>query len=125
MKTYIHRQCAKEQPHLQQFQRDNEERFKAIFTAAGLRKSQLVFPVFVSDKPVKISSMPGMFVTSVAKLAQYVQSATDRGISSLIVFGIPKSRDQKGSSASDKKGVVQRAVKEIKSGFGSSVNVIT
>lgn len=110
---------------MQQFQRDNEERYRAIFTAAGLRKSQLVFPVFVSDKPVKISSMPGMFVTSVAKLAQYVQSATDRGISSLIVFGIPKSRDQKGSSASDKKGVVQRAVKEIKSGFGSSVNVIT
>lgn len=110
---------------MQQFQRDIEDRYRRIFTAVGLRKSHLVFPVFVSDKPRKISSMPGMFVTSVAKVAQYVQRAADSGISSLIVFGIPKSRDRKGSSASDKKGVVQRAVKEIKSCFGNSVNVIT
>jgi len=110
---------------LQQFQRDNEERYREIFAAAGLRKSHLIFPVFVSDRPGKIDSMPGMSVTPAEKVAQHVQSAVDSGISSFIVFGIPSSRDPKGLSASDRKGVVQRAVKEIKSGFGSSVNVMT
>ena len=110
---------------MQQFQRDNEERYREIFAAAGLRKSHLIFPVFVSDRPGKIDSMPGMSVTPAEKVAQHVQSAVDSGISSFIVFGIPSSRDPKGLSASDRKGVVQRAVKEIKSGFGSSVNVMT
>lgn len=125
MKTYIHRPRAKQYQPLQQFQRDNEERYREIFAAAGLRKSHLIFPVFVSDRPGKIDSMPGMSVTPAEKVAQHVQSAVDSGISSFIVFGIPSSRDPKGLSASDRKGVVQRAVKEIKSGFGSSVNVMT
>jgi porphobilinogen synthase len=110
---------------LQQFQRDSEERYMEIFNSVGLRKNHLVFPLFVSDKPSKISSMPGMSITSEAKVTKDVQSAIDSGISSLIVFGIPRTRDRRGSSALDKRGVVQRTVKEIKSSFGRSVNVTT
>jgi porphobilinogen synthase len=69
--------------------------------------------------------MPGMSMTPVEKVEQHVQSVVDSGISSVIIFGIPKSRDRKGSSAFDKKGVVQRATRAIKSGFGRSVNVTT
>jgi porphobilinogen synthase len=110
---------------LQQLERDNEERYREIFAAAGLRKSHLVFPVFVSDRPGKIESMPGMTVTPVEKITQHVQTIVDGGIPSLIVFGIPKSRDKSGTSAFDKKGVVQRAVRAIKSSFGNSVNIVT
>ncbi len=69
--------------------------------------------------------MPGMTLTPVEKIVQHVQKIVDCGIPSVIVFGIPKSRDRTGLSASDRKGVVQRAVKAIKSGFGSSMNVVT
>nr|AFK24854.1 putative delta-aminolevulinic acid dehydratase [uncultured archaeon] len=110
---------------MQQLERDNEERYREIFAAAGLRKSHLIFPVFVSDRPGKIGSMPGMSVTPVEKVARHTRSIVDSGISSLIVFGIPKSRDQQGSAAADRRGVVQRAVREIKSGFGNSVSVVT
>jgi porphobilinogen synthase len=110
---------------LQQFEHDREERYRETFAAIGLRKFHLIFPVFVSDKPGKIDSMPGMPVTSLEKIDQYTQSIVDRGISSLIVFGLPKSRNQKGSPAFDRKGLVQRAVREIKSGFGGSLNVVT
>jgi porphobilinogen synthase len=110
---------------LQQLDRDNGEKYREIFAAAGLRKSHLVFPVFVSDRPGKIGSMPGMYVTPVENVAQHTQSIVDSGISSIIVFGIPKGRDQRGSPAADRKGVVQRAVREIKSSFGNSVNVVT
>jgi porphobilinogen synthase len=110
---------------LQQLERDNEERYREIFAAAGLRKSHLIFPVFVSDRPGRIGSMPGMSVTPVEKVAQHVQSIVDSSVSSIIVFGIPKSRDQRGSPAADRQGVVQRAVRAIKSGFGNAVNVVT
>lgn len=110
---------------MQQLERDNEERYREIFAAAGLRKSHLILPMFVSDKPGKIGSMPGMSVTPIEKMVQHSQSIVDSGISSIIVFGIPKVRDQKGSLAADRKGVVQRAVRAIKSGFGNAVTIVT
>jgi porphobilinogen synthase len=103
----------------------DEESYKTIFASSGLCKSHLVFPVFVSDSPSMIKSMPGMAVTPVQKISQHMQSIVDSGISSVIIFGIPKSRDAIGSSASDRKGIVQDAIREIKSSFGSAVIVAT
>ena len=81
--------------------------------------------MFVSDRPCGIESMPGIVVTSVEKTIQRVQALVDGGITSLIVFGIPRNRDHSCSSASNSEGVVQRAVRSIKSGYGSSVKVLT
>lgn len=125
MKTYIHRPHANQWQPLQQLERDNEERYREIFAAAGLRKSHLIFPMFVSDKPGKIGSMPGVSVTPVEKALQHAESVVDSGISSFVVFGIPKSRDHEGSPAAHRQGVVQRTVKTIKSGFGNAVNLVT
>lgn len=110
---------------MQQLERDREKRYREILASTGLRKGHLIFPVFVSERPGKIGSMPGMSVTPVEKVSQHVQSIVDSDIFSLIIFGIPKSRDSDGSPAFDKKGVVQRAVSAIKSSFGSSINVVT
>jgi porphobilinogen synthase len=103
----------------------DEEHYKSLFAYAGLRKSHLVFPVFVSNSPAVIKSMPGMAVTPLRKILKHVQSIADSGISSIILFGIPKRRDQIGSSAFDRNGIVQDAIREIKSCFGSTVNVAT
>jgi porphobilinogen synthase len=104
---------------------NDEESYKAIFASSGLCKSDLVFPVFVSDSPSMIKSMPGMAVTPIQKISQRMQSIVDSGISSVIIFGIPKSRDPIGSSAFDRKGIVQDAIREIKSSFGSAMSVAT
>lgn len=69
--------------------------------------------------------MPGMAVTPIQRISQYVQSIADCGISSIIIFGIPKSRDPVGSSAFDRKGIVQDAIREIKASFGDTMNVAT
>lgn len=96
-----------------------------MFAQAGLRKEHLIFPVFVSDRQGSIGSMPGMSVMPVEKVADYVQTIAGAGISSIIMFGIPKSRDSNGSPAADKNGIVQQAVRAIKSGFGNSMNITT
>lgn len=103
----------------------DEESYKAIFASSGLRKSHLVFPVFVSNSPSLIKSMPGIAVTPIRRISQYVQSIADSGISSIIIFGIPKSRDPIGSSAFDRKGIVQDAIREIKSSFGNAMSIAT
>jgi porphobilinogen synthase len=105
--------------------RSDEERYKSLFASSGLRKSHLVFPVFVSNSSAVIKSMPGVVVTPLDKILKRIQSIADRGISSIIIFGIPKRRDRIGSSAFDRNGIVQEAIKEIKSCFGNTVNVAT
>jgi porphobilinogen synthase len=102
-----------------------EERYKSVFASSGLCKSHLVFPVFVSNTPAVIKSMPGVAVTSLHKILKHVQSIADSGISSIIIFGIPNRRDQIGSSAFDRKGIVQDAIREIKSCFGNTMNIAT
>jgi porphobilinogen synthase len=69
--------------------------------------------------------MPGVAVTPLRKILKRVQSIADSGISSIIIFGIPNRRDQIGSSAFDRKGIVQDAIREIKSCFGNTMNVAT
>lgn len=101
-------------------------RYQDALSAAGLLREHLVCPVFVSDRNQQsVGAMPGVPLTRASKAAERVQEVSDAGIPSVILFGIPKSRDAKGSGALSENGVVQRAVREIKSAFGKSVNVIT
>ncbi|HEX2556823.1 MAG TPA: porphobilinogen synthase, partial [Nitrososphaera sp.] len=110
---------------MQQILRDSDERYMEMFARAGLRKEHLIFPIFVSDREGDISSMPGISMMPLAKIADHIQTIASAGISSVIVFGIPKTRNNNGSSAADRNGIVQQAVRAIKSGFGNTMNVTT
>ncbi|AIF82843.1 delta-aminolevulinic acid dehydratase [Candidatus Nitrososphaera evergladensis SR1] len=96
---------------------------------AGLKREHLICPVFVSEKQEEgggsIAAMPGISISPFKDAVLSVQKIFDAGIRSIIVFGIPKSRDGDGSAAADRSGVVQRATREIKSAFGRSLDVIT
>jgi len=76
-----------------------------------------ILPLFVSyGKGIKnpISSMPGHFQFSVDNLAVEAKEIKDLGIPAVILFGIPETKDETGSSAMDPAGPVQEAVKAIK-----------
>lgn len=105
--------------------------YAQLLKESGLRREHLVCPVFVSeqDKSItdrSIEAMPGMELTPLSAIGRRMHDIVDgAGIRSVILFGIPKVRDGSGSAAYDEKGVVQRAVREIKSAFGRSANVVT
>lgn len=103
----------------------DEERYKATFASSGLRKDHLIFPMFVSNNQAAIESMPGVAVTPLSRISEHVQSIADNGISSILIFGIPITRDPIGSSAFDRNGIVQHAIREIKSSFGDAISVAT
>lgn len=69
--------------------------------------------------------MPGISITTIENVVSHIQSIRDEGITSIIIFGIPKARDNMGLPAADKDGIVQLATRAIKAGFGRSINVIT
>jgi porphobilinogen synthase len=62
-----------------------------------------------------ISSMPGVFRCSIDELLKDVKISHSLGIPAVILFGIPDKKDAEGSAGTDPDGIVQRAVREIKS----------
>lgn len=102
--------------------------YKKFLESTGLQKDQMVFPIFVQEKEeleLEIHCMPGTAKVSMNKLTDYIQSILDVGLSSIIIFGIPKERDRNGSAAANKNGVVQKALRKIKKEFGDALNAIT
>jgi porphobilinogen synthase len=98
-----------------------------LLDEVGLKKKDLILPVFVqeSEEEREITYMPGIKKTSSKKILHYVRSILETGISSIILFGIPNSRDEKGSVSLKKNGVVQHALRKIKGEFGDQINLIT
>ncbi|GAB6282156.1 MAG: porphobilinogen synthase [Ignavibacterium sp.] len=83
-----------------------------------LSKNDLIYPLFVVPgeqikNPVK--SMPGVYQMSIDVLVKECKEVENLGIPAVILFGIPEHKDEKGSEAYDPNGIVQRAIKSIKS----------
>ena len=82
-----------------------------------LTPDDLIYPLFVTfgeNKQEPIVSMPGQYRWSVDRLVPEVTKAWELGIPAVILFGIPEQKDERGSSALEKDGVVQRAVRALK-----------
>jgi porphobilinogen synthase len=61
--------------------------------------------------------MPGVFRYSVDRLDEILERTAKSGISGLLIFGIPKHKDEKATSAYDDNGVTQTAIRYIKSRY--------
>ncbi len=83
-----------------------------------LSMDNLILPLFVRPgRGVKkeIPSMPGNFQLSVDRLVEEVGQATELGLKNFILFGIPEHKDAVGSSAADDEGIVQQALRALRS----------
>jgi len=83
-----------------------------------LNAHDFVLPLFVSEKVQQrrpIASMPGVFQLSVKETADEAQAAQDLGLQALLLFGIPEQKDEQASGAYAENGIVQKALRAIKS----------
>jgi porphobilinogen synthase len=93
------------------------EAFRALIRETHLSPAQLIYPLFVRPgKGIKeeINSMPGVFRLSVDQLGKEAEECLRLGINSVILFGLPEHKDEVGSQAHAKDGIIQRAVQELK-----------
>lgn len=77
----------------------------------------LVYPIFVCEgENVKnpIDSMPGIFQFSLDTLGSEIDRMVESGVKAVLLFGIPSKKDEFGSEAYNKNGIVQRAIRFIK-----------
>jgi len=93
------------------------ENFRRLTRETKLSVDDLVYPLFaVPGKSIKkpITSMPGQFQMSVDYIAKEAQNALHLGIPAVLLFGIPEKKDEMATGAFAKDGIVQQAVKRIK-----------
>jgi porphobilinogen synthase len=107
--------------------RARSRNIQPLLREVTLSKNDLVAPLFVDENirvPRPIESMPGQFRYPVNGIAAVVKDLWDRGVRAVLIFGIPKIKDPEARSAYDPDGVVQQAVRRIKTAVPKMV-VIT
>ena len=96
------------------------ETIRNMVAETAVNPDSLVYPMFVVEgEGVKeeIPSMPGQFRFSIDEILKELENCVALGIKSILLFGIPSFKDEIASSAYDDDGVVQRAVRSIKTKF--------
>jgi porphobilinogen synthase len=90
---------------------------RSMVRETRLSPSQFLYPLFVCPgEGVKreIASMPGNYRWSVDTLVEEARSVKALGIPGILLFGIPESKDERGSSGYDDQGIIQQAVRALK-----------
>jgi porphobilinogen synthase len=90
---------------------------RALVRETVLLPKDFILPLFVSEKVagrVAVASMPGVFQLSEKELVAEAQAAQAAGVGSVILFGIPAHKDDRASQAYADDGIVQRAVRALK-----------
>jgi porphobilinogen synthase len=94
------------------------EGMRRMVRETQLDPADFIYPMFVSEvvrEPVPIASMPGQYQWPVEALAEQMEALAAQRISGVMLFGIPTHKDEVGSAAYDDQGVIQRAIRRIKS----------
>ncbi len=90
---------------------------RALVRETTLTPADFILPLFVrpgQDEQRPIGSMPGQFQWSIDRLVPEVRAIRDLGIRSVMLFGIPTTKDAHGSENADPNGIVPSAIRAIK-----------
>jgi porphobilinogen synthase len=94
------------------------ERLRAMVRETALSPAHLIYPLFVvpgEGVRREISSLPGCHQLSVDQAAREAEEVEKLGIGGVILFGLPSAKDPAGSEGYADDGVVQQAVRAIRS----------
>ena len=90
---------------------------RALVRETRLDLADFVMPLFVADDSLRNDALPPMSRFSVAELVEEVGELVGRGVSGVLLFGIPEEKDAQASGAYDDDGIVQRALRELRPRF--------
>ena len=93
-----------------------------------LHTSDLVAPLFVREgitEAQPIGSLPGVEQHTLDSLSREVRELVGLGIRSVILFGVPATKDEIGSGAYDPDGIAQRALARLRAEHGDNLVVMS
>ncbi len=95
------------------------QNIRTILTETKLNPEDFIYPLFIKEglddgQKEHIDTMPGQYRYSVNDTVKEASRLEEIGLSSVLLFGMPLIKDEKGSMAYDKQGIVQQVVRELK-----------
>jgi porphobilinogen synthase len=91
---------------------------RSLVRETRLDLAELVYPMFVCEGEgveAPLSGLPGISRRSVDVLVAEVEEVRRRGVGAVLLFGVPDEKDEVGSGAYDDDGIVQRALRALRS----------
>jgi porphobilinogen synthase len=102
---------------MKRMRRLRQPRIRDLVAETRLSLDCMIQPIFVDERinqPKSIDSMPGQQRQSLDTIGREAGELEDLGVPAVLLFGLPGHKDEIGSAAYDSKGVIQRAIREIK-----------
>ncbi|MDR2700757.1 MAG: porphobilinogen synthase [Nitrososphaerota archaeon] len=103
------------------------ESLRAMLSQVQIQPSSLIYPIFVDEtitEPVPIVTMQGYFRYPLDQVIGEGKAALEQGVKSVLLFGIPAEKNETGSGAYTKNGVVQKAARKLKDEFKEKLVII-
>ncbi|MGB8453749.1 MAG: porphobilinogen synthase [Anaerocolumna sp.] len=102
------------------------ETIRALVRETSIQISDLIYPIFViegKNQKNPVDSMPGIYQYSIDRMEEELARIKNSGVKSILIFGIPEHKDEVGSEAYNKEGIIQKAIRFIKSVYPELVVV--
>src|SRR5512138_3175320 len=93
------------------------EQLRSFVRETRLSPEGFVYPLFICPGEgirKEVRSMPGVFNLSIDEAVKECAEIKSLGIPSVILFGLPESKDEQATGAWADDGIVQRAARAIK-----------
>ena len=92
---------------------------RKILRETKINPEDLIYPLYIKEslkdnQKEHIDTMPGQYRYSLKNAVNEAKRLEELGLSSILLFGMPKEKDEKGSSAYDKEGIIQRTIRKLK-----------
>ena len=94
------------------------EKLRGLVRETRLAVDQLIYPLCIAEgihEPHEIASMPGIVQWPLEQLGRETERIASLGIPAVLLFGIPSEKDEVGSQAYNSRGIIQEAIRLLKS----------
>ncbi|HEX6515747.1 MAG TPA: porphobilinogen synthase [Nocardioidaceae bacterium] len=101
---------------------------RRLVAETTLEPRQLVLPMFVRegiDEPAPIDSMPGVVQHTRDSLRKAAAEAAEAGLGGVMLFGIPASKDPRGTCGVDPEGILNVAIRDVAAEVGGALTVMS
>jgi porphobilinogen synthase len=103
------------------------EVLRGMVRETSLDPGDLVAPLFVKEgleRPVPLESLPHQVQHTLGSLVEECGQLAELGVPAVVLFGIPARKDEAGTSAWDPEGIVQTALRRIRTELGDRLVLI-
>lgn len=95
----------------------SSEKMRRMVRETRIAAEEMIYPIFIIDgENIKnpIPSMPEIYQYSIDRMDEMLDAVAAAGVAGVLIFGIPKEKDEVGSQAYAPDGITQRAIRHIK-----------